>query len=411
MLMLAAETSSVEEMVIQLAWLLVGAAIVGVVSYKLGVPYAVALVVAGVAVGQIAPEKLPSIDPEVVLFVFLPPLLFDAAFRIDGRLLKLMWRPVLFLAVLGTLITAGIVAGFLIVVLGLPVAIALLFGSIVASTDPVAVVAIVQKLGLPHRLAIVLEGESLVNDGVSVVLFTLFTGLVLTGSLEGTNPGLLFLTEVGGGLIVGVVLAFLAAKLTSRINDHLIEMIITVALAYGSYLLADTIHASGPLACVVAGVIHGSYGRSFGMSEETSTRLDDLWEFLGFIANAVLFLMVGYSVQLLELGKDRWPALIAIIAVLFARVIVVQLGGIVGRLTGRPVQTGQLALFMWTGLRGALTIALALGVPEGVAYRTQMVDMAFAVVLFTLIVQGLTLPWVVGRLNIKEEEHEVHAHA
>ncbi|MFM8594839.1 MAG: cation:proton antiporter [Chloroflexota bacterium] len=411
MLQVATTTSSVEETVIQVAWLLVGAAIIGVASYKLGIPYAVALVLAGVAVGQLAPEKLPGIDPEVVLFVFLPPLLFDAAFRIDARLLRKLLRPVLYLAVFGTLITAGIVALLLVVVLGMPVPIALLFGSIVASTDPVAVVAIVQKLGLPHRLAIVLEGESLVNDGIAVVLYTLFTALVVTGSLDGANPAMLFAQEVGGGLIVGAVLALVAVSLTASISDHLVEMIITVALAYGSYLLANSVHASGPLACVVAGIIHGSYGRTFGMSAATSSLLDDLWEFLGFIANAMLFLMVGFSVEIREVADDLWPAVIAVAAVLVARFVVVQFGGVLGKLINRPVPQNTLGLFMWTGLRGALTIALALGVPEGIPYRGQLVDMAFAVVLFTLIVQGLTLPWVVGRLNIKEEEHEVHAHA
>lgn len=402
MLLLSVATSNVEAIVIECAWLLVAASVIGVVSYKIGVPYAVSLVIAGLIAGFVAPEWLPTVDPEVVLFVFLPPLLFDAAFRIDEQVLKRLVRPVLFLAIIGTLVTGLFVGAVLNMAIGLPLAVALLVGAIVASTDPVAVVAIVQKLGLPHQLAIVLEGESLINDGVAMVLYTLFTGMVLTGGLEGTNPVLLFAQEVGVGVGVGVVLAFAAARLTARVSDHLVEMLITVALAYGSYLLADAFHGSGPLAAVTAGVIHGSYGRRFGMSQETSDTLDDLWEFLGFIANAMLFLMVGYTAKIFDIAQDRWPALVAVVAVLLARVIVVQLGGFASRAVGAPVPQNELGLFMWSGLRGALTVALALGVPDTVPERTLIVDMAFAVVLFTLIVQGLTLPWVVRKLNIKD---------
>jgi CPA1 family monovalent cation:H+ antiporter len=177
-------------------------------------------------------------------------------------------------------------------------------------------------------------------------------------------------------------------------------MMLSVALAYGSYLTADWLHASGPLACVAAGVIQGSYGREFGMSERTSQLLDDLWEFLGFFANAILFLLVGLSVNLAALISNARAVVVAIIAVIVARIIVIEA---VGLLTAR----GPLAapfrerlVLIWSGLRGALTIALALGLPHDVPSRALLIDMAFGVVLFTLIAQGLTLNVVIKQLGI-----------
>lgn len=390
----------------QFAWLLLGAALIGILARRVGIPYAVALVLGGLIVEESHLITVPQIDPPVVLFAFLPPLLFDAAFRLDARELRLVLRPVLLLAVPGVLVTTLVVGGLVALALGLPLGVALLFGSLVAATDPVAVIAVLKEIALPARLLVVPEAESLVNDGMAITLYTGLGGVHASGGLDLGSLGGLFLQEVLLGLIVGAALGFVFSRLTSTVDDHLIEMMLSVVLAYGSYLVADRLHASGPLACVAAGIIQGSYGRAFGMSERTSQLLDDLWEFLGFFANAILFLLVGLNVNLGALIADGKAVVVAILAVLIARVLVVES---VGLLTAR----GPLAapfrerlVLIWSGLRGALTIALALGLPHDTPSRALLINMAFGVVLFTLIVQGLSLSFLVRRLGLRQPAPE-----
>lgn len=391
---------AVESFVRQFAWLLLGAAAIGLVAQRLRVPYAVALVIAGLIVEESHVVRVPRLDPELVLFAFLPPLLFDAAFRLDAREVRLVARPVLLLAVPGVVVTAAVVGGTLALALDLPLAVALLFGSVVAATDPVAVTAVVKRLGLPARIVVVPEAESLVNDGMAITLYTALVGLAITGTADALGIVELFGLEVLGGVAIGAVLGFVFSRLTGTIDDHLIEMTISTVLAYGSYLLADSVHASGALACVAAGLIHGSYGRQIGMSAETSRLLDDLWEYLGFLANAILFLLVGFSVNVGRLLAEAWPVTVAVVAVLAARVLVVEGVGWLtagGRLSSPPRER---AVIVWSGLRGALTIALALGLPPSTPSRDLLIAMAFGVVLFTLVVQGLTLPLLIRRLGL-----------
>ena len=403
--MIPAQTELAEQTVIhavqEFAWLLLGAALIGILARRVRVPYAVALVLGGLLIEESHLVSVPQLDPAVVLFAFLPPLLFDAAFRLDARELRLVARPVLLLAVPGVAITTLVVGGMVALALGLPLSVALLFGSLVAATDPVAVTAVLNEMALPARMIIIPEAESLVNDGMAITLYTGFSGLGASGGADLAALGGLFLREVLVGLAVGGALGFIFSRLTSTVDDHLIEMMLSVVLAYGSYLVADRLHASGPLACVAAGVIQGSYGREFGMSERTSQLLDDLWEFLGFFANAILFLLVGLSVNLAALIGNAKAVVVAIAAVIVARILVVEA---VGLLTARgplAAPRRERLVLIWSGLRGALTIALALGLPHDTPSRALLIDMAFGVVLFTLIAQGLTLPLLIKQLGIR----------
>jgi len=398
------QTELVDQTVIgavqEFAWLLLGAALIGNLARRVRVPYAVALVLGGLLIEESHLVAVPRLDPQVVLFAFLPPLLFDAAFRLDARELRLVARPVLLLAIPGVLVTTLVVGGMVAVVLGLPLPVALLFGSIVAATDPVAVTAVLNEVAIPARLIIIPEAESLVNDGMAITLYTGFSELG-SGGVDVSALGGLFLREVLIGLAIGAALGFVCSRLTSTVDDHLIEMMLSVVLAYGSYLVADRLHASGPLACVAAGVIQGSYGREFGMSERTSRLLDDLWEFLGFFANAILFLLVGLSVNLADLAGNAKAVAVAIVAVIVARILVVEA---VGALIARgPLATPprERLVLIWSGLRGALTIALALGLPQDTPSRQLLINMAFGVVLFTLIAQGLTLSLLIKMLGLQ----------
>ena len=389
---------AIQSVIEQFAWILLGAAIIGMVAQRIGVSYEIALVLAGLAVAQSDLIDLPRLDPGLLLLAFLPPLLFDASFRLDARELRLVARPVLMLAVPGVLISALAVGGLLWLILDLPFGTALLFGSIVAATDPVAVVGIVKKLGLPPRLTVLAEAESLINDGMAITIYTAVIGYAVSGHLDSFEIGRIFGQEVVVGLLIGAVVGFLGARLTGQIDDPLIEMTLSTVLAYGSFLLADSVHASGPLACVATGLIHGSYGRAFGMSRRTSEHLDLLWEYLGFLANAIVFLLVGFTVDLGELVDEGWPVAVAVVAVVAVRAVVVRLMTPRAGVAGVPAWKERLVL-TWAGLRGALTIALALGLPAATPHRDQIIAMAFGVVLFTLIVQGLSLPILLRHLG------------
>jgi CPA1 family monovalent cation:H+ antiporter len=382
------------------AWMLLGAAVLAVLALRLRLPYAVALVLGGLLVEETHLAEVPHLDPPVLLFVFLPPLLFDAAFRLDVKELRGVARPVLLLAVPGTLITAAVVALVLVLTLRLSVPVAFLFGSIVAATDPVAVVAVFRGLNAPTRLAVIAEGESLINDGVAITLYTVAIGLVSAGNTDVMGALGFFIRQIAVGVAIGIALGVAFSRLTSAIDDHLIEMMFSTALAYGSYLAAQSVEASGALACVAAGLVHGSYGREVGMSERTRRLLDDLWEYFGFLANALVFLLVGFSASLSNLLQASWPVVVSIVAVVGSRALVVL--GPPLFFSGRLLQLSrpERMVLVWGGLRGALTITLALALPPSLAERQLLIAMAFGVVMFTLLVQGVTLSFVVQRAGL-----------
>jgi monovalent cation:H+ antiporter, CPA1 family len=387
-----------EQLVNELAWLLLGAALIGMLARWIHIPYAVALVICGLIIEGSHLVAVPQLGPNLVLFVFLPPLLFDAAFRFDTAQLRTLVRPIVLLAVPGTLVTAALIGIFVSAVLHLPLALALLFGSIVAATDPVAVVAVFQRLGVAPRLHALADGESLVNDGVAVTLYVAFLGAAL-----GSNPSVVdavgvFATEVVGGVAIGLVLGFVCSRVGGLVDDHLIEMTLSTALAYGSYLIADALHTSGPLAVVAAGLVHGSYGRRIGMSESTRRLLDDLWEYLGFAANSLVFLGVGLTVDVRTFGGQIEPALVAIVATLLARAVVVV--GYAWLDRADVLTIPEQVVLIWGGLRGALSIALVLALPSETPERNLLTTMTYGVVLFTLVVQGLTLPILVRRSGL-----------
>jgi Na+:H+ antiporter len=391
----------IETWVSQFALLLLGATVIAGIARRLRMPYAVARVIGGLLIEQTHVVHLPLLDPAVLLFAFLPPLLFDASFRIDEREVRAYARPVFLLAVPGVLLTAAIVGIATTAALGLPLAVGLVFGSIVAATDPVAVIAIVKQLALPRHLIVIPEAESLLNDGMAITLYTVFLQFALGGAVTPLDALGLLALEVAGGIGVGVACGFVFSRLTSLIDDPLLEMMLSTVLAYGSYLLADSLHASGALACVAAGFVHGAYGRRIGMSPRTSERLDHMWEYLGFVANAILFLLVGLTADVAAFARNLGPQLVACGSVVVARAIVVELVGMATARTALAIPPRERIVFIWAGLRGALTIALALGLPAATPNRGLLIDMAFGVALVTLVGFGLTLPLLLRLLGIQ----------
>jgi len=308
---------------------------------------------------------------------------------------------ILLIAVPGTLFTALFVGAAVSVALQIPPVTGLLLGTIVAATDPVAVVSVFRRLRAPERLTVLAEGESLINDGMAITLYTVALGFAISGSFDFGSAISNFGREALLGSAIGVVIGLVGSRLTGLTHDHLVEMTLSTALAYGSYLAAQSLHSSGPLACVMAGLIHGSYGRRVGMSENARLLLDDLWEYLGFAANGVVFLLVGFTVSVGGLIGYAWPVALAILSVEVGRVLLI--GGLSRRLLPATLALSrrERVVLFWGGLRGALTLALALALPAATPQRELIVAMAFGVVLVTLVVQGLTLAPLIKALGVQ----------
>lgn len=384
--------------------LLIAAAVVAVVARWIHLPYTLALLLLGLGLGAVPGIPVPTLNSEVILLLFLPPLLFEAAFVLDLRLLWSMRTGVFVFAVPGVLL-AMIVGGAIVhSALGLPWTVALLFGATIAATDPVAVLATFRQLGVSPRLAALLEGESLFNDGVALAL--LMTLMLAVEGEFSLGPAILtFVLSMVGGVAVGLGLGWVGHRLIATIDEHLTEMTVSVAMAYGAFLAADTLHLSGVLATVSAAMTLGHLGRVRGWiySDGSERLLTDLWEFLAFTANAALFLLMGLTVHIAGLTKYPVSVLVGITAALAGRAVVAYGFGAVLSRWGFPLGLAETHVIFWGGLRGAVALAAALSLPAEFPFREQLLAMTYGAVLFTLLVQGLTIAPVVRRLGLLSE--------
>ncbi len=389
------------------------AGLVAIVARPLRLPYTVALVVAGLVVGAVATVLgVPAIDvtPELVLIALLPGLVFEAAYRLRLDELRRWLGGLVLLAVPGVLISAAVVAIVLNLTTGLRPDLAFLVGAMVSATDPAAVVATFKPLRVAPALATMVDGESLLNDGTGLVLFAIAVQAVVlpTSPLDAT---LGFVGTVALSVAIGLATGWLATRLISLTDDHLLELTISVVLAYGSYLVADQFHLSGVIATVVAAVILGNFGPGRTMSVTGADAIDTVWEFLAFLLTAVVFLLIGLAIPPAGLVASVGPIAWAVVGILIGRALVVYvlLGG-VSRLAPLPglaerVPTDWLHVLFWGGLRGAVAVAMALALPADVPQRALLQEITFGVVLFTLLVQGTT----VGRVVARTSERGTHA--
>ena len=365
---------------------LLGAAVlIAILAERVRVPAAVALVAIG-AFFQIAP---PFAFGDTLLFVFLPPLIFEAAWNLDlASLRRMAWRIAL-LAVPGTLATAAIVAGGVMLVGALPPASAMLFGAIVAATDPVAVVAAFRRVRVPADLRTLVECESLSNDGVALILFA-FTAAVAGG--EATSIGgdtLIGVFEVLGGVAIGAVAGLLCAGVLRATDATEYEVTVTIVLAYGAYLAATALHCSGIFATAAGAIALRAAVRQIPGALSDAGEVDRVWGSLAFMANAVVFLATGLVIRPDRIVHEPVLVIAAVVAVTLARAALA--------LVATRELRGRITVFL-AGMRGALPLALALSLPETLAYRAQIIDATFAVVLFTIVVQGAPLEVVIARL-------------
>ena len=355
----------------------------------------------GIDIGQADIERmLNSIDfNQTLLHGMLSFLLFAGAMHINFDDLKdQKW-------VISILATAGVVASTFIVgsltwvvldILGMPTPFiyCLLFGALISPTDPVAVIGILKTVGVPKGLETKIAGESLFNDGIGVVVFLILLDLAIGGGdITVASVALLFVEEAVGGAVLGLVIGVLAYQMLKRVNNYQVEVIITLALVMGGYALADRIHTSGPIAMVVAGLLIGNHGRAHAMSDITRERLDDFWELMDEILNAILFMLIGLEMLILPFTPALVAAgLIAILITLFARGASVG-GAVLFMRTFRRFSPGAIKILIWGGLRGGISVALALSIPAG-PERSTLVTITYIIVVFSILVQGMTL----GRL-------------
>jgi CPA1 family monovalent cation:H+ antiporter len=395
----------IEEIIIGL---LLIAVIVGIVAQRLRLPYTAGLVLIGLAL-TLSVELDISFPPNLILALLVPPLIFEAAFHLNFSALRYSLIPILALAVPGVILTTLLVGTIVAWGTNLPLALALVFGALVSATDPVSVVALFRSMGVPHRLQVLLEGESLLNDGTAIVIFDLVIVLAIKGidSFNLVSSLVNFVRVAGGGLVVGIVLGAIISQLISRIDDYLIETTLTSVLAYGAYLTAETLGVSGVLAVVAAGLINGNIGPK-GMSPTTRIVVYNFWEYAGFLANSFIFLLIGLQINLNSLFENWQLILWAIAAILVARAVGVYT---LSRL-GQEIPLKWQHVLYWGGLRGAISLALALSLPLELGTASSQIQvMAFGVVLFTLLVQGFTMGPLVRRLGLVErsesqEEYE-----
>ncbi len=389
------------ETVEQFTALLAAAVLVALISRRIGIPYTVALVVFGLGVAVFVPGSSVAISPDLVLLVLLPGLVFEASFQTDIDSLRRTFGGIAILAIPGVLISAAVVALALNLATGLSLDLAFVVGAMVSATDPVAVIATFKRLGAPRNLSTLVEGESLFNDGTAIVVFAIALRAV-GGEVTAADAVSSFVLTLVVSFIIGAVAGFAASRVVATVDDHLIETTVSVLLAYGTYIIADTLHESGVIATVVAGITLGSYGRRRGMSERTQEAIDTVWEFLAFVMTAIIFLLVGLAISVGDIVDSAEAIIVGILAVLIGRALVTygMLGG-ASRLVRRPsggVPIGWLHVLFWAGLRGAVAVALALSLPEDLPQRAHLQTITFGIVLFTLIAQGGTISWVVRKV-------------
>lgn len=376
---------------------------VGVVARRWRIPYSTALVLAGAGLGYAKLMPAIRLDADIILSVFLPILVFGAAIDTDATHLRANVRPVALLSTLGMLVITALTGTFLHYLLDMDWALAMLLGSMLSITDTVSVLAIFRGLKVPKRLAILVEGESLLNDGTALVLYQVVLAVVLTGHLHLQSAmGTFFLVSLGG-IVIGAALGYVVSQAISQTHDHLVEILLTSALALGAYTLAEWLKASGVMATVIAGLVVGNYGWRRSLSPSSQIALGSFWEYAGFGVNSAVFLLLGLSVDLPNIGNYILPIFLCLLALHGGRLITIYGGHFLLRSWMRvPLPASWQHVLVWGNMKGSLTLALALALPVTVPQRSLLISLVFGVVLVSLVTQGLSLGPLMRWLRISE---------
>ena len=393
--------------------LFVVATAVAITVRRLHIPYTVALVFTGLVLGLSHAFDAPHLTKALLFSIFLPGLLFEAAFHIE---FKRFWRnriaisslalPGVVAAITLTALILTPVANMLHFVQGFTWKHALVFGALISATDPIAVVAIFRNLGVPKRLEVLLDGESLLNDGIAIVCFTLSLALV-TGVVV-TPGGLVidFVKIVGIGALIGIGIGGIISQVIRHVDDPMIEITLTTIAAYGSFLVAEHFNYSGVIATVSAGMICGNYGVRVGMSPSTRIAVRTFWEYITFALNSIVFLLIGFEVHFTALLASWQEILVAYLVVTIGRAVVIFGASALLRKTRERIPWPWSVILTWGGLRGALPMVLVLSLPKDFVYRELLVSMTFGVVILSILVHGLTMSPLLRWLGVVHGQQE-----
>jgi len=397
----AVAASGIQQHVITILWLLIFAFVAMMLVRRTKLPYTIALVIVGLIVGATHAISTVHLSYGLVFTVLLPPLLFDTAIRLPVERLKRRWEPIAILVVPGVVASMLLVGNAINYWVGLGLTLSLLFGAIISATDPASVIALLRSMRVDERLSAILEGESLFNDGTAAVLYTsLLTALTTSQSASAGQITVDFIKMSIGGAVIGGAIGYGISIIMAHIDDHLLEITLTTIAAYGASLLAVTLDTSGVIAVISSGIVLGYYRGGTVMSATTQAAVYSFWEYAGFVVSSLLFLLVGIDVTTTGLAKNLGPVWIAIGVAVAARAIVAYLTGAVMSRSLQPIPLKWQHVLNWGGLRGALAIALALGIPAGLPGRSIVVAMTYGVVLWTLLPQGLSIGWLLNRLGL-----------
>jgi CPA1 family monovalent cation:H+ antiporter len=374
------------------------AAVVAMLARRLHVPYSVGLVFAGIALALLPFSPDIELTKRLVFTVFLPPLIFEAAFQLRWQELRKDLPVIVTLATVGVLLSAAATAVGMHFLARWTWVNAIVFGMLIAATDPVSVIATFKDARVHGRIRLLVEAESLFNDATAAVGFSLALWFA-----SGHNPGIAGVTQtlaimIAGSLVCGAIIAGLVLLLAGATDDHLVEITFTTVAAFGSFLLAEHFNLSGVLATLTAGLIIGNVGH-LSIAPKSREAVEEFWEYVAFVANSLIFLLIGMRLANQDYGFVVLPALIAIGVVLVGRALAIYPLSLLFARSKLRIKSRSQHILFWGGLRGALALALALGLPPDMQGREAIITVAFAVVAFSIFVQGMTIKPLMRRMG------------
>ena len=383
----------------QIVLLIVVGAVVAIAAHRLRIPYTVGLVAAGIVMAFLPLKIDVPFSKDFLFEVLLPPLIFEAALYIDWRELRRDLFVVGTYATVGVILSAAVTAAIMHFVVGWIWPASILFGVLIAATDPVSIIATFKEAKVTGRLRLLVEAESLFNDSTAAVGFTLAVAVAIGESIGlGAAIWQLFSSAIGG-VVTGIITAAIALLIIGRTKDHLVELAMTTFAAFGSFWAAEHFHLSGILACTAAGLIIGNRIGHGSITERGEESMEHFWEFAAFVANSIVFIILGVNLAYQDFKRAAVTIVVAILAVIVGRVVAVYPLSTLFAKSKWAVSLSHQHILFWGGLRGALALALALGVPETLPYRHEILIATFGVVAFSVFVQGSTVSPLMRRLG------------
>ncbi len=392
--------------------LLILTSIVAILAKRINIPYTVALVSVGLFLGYANVFNPPHLSKELLYYIFLPPLIFQSAIHLKFEDVKRDFPVILTLVVPGV-IASTFVTAFVFVAIGADIfhnsvnlAIGLLFGAAVAATDPVAVINIFEKLGVPRRLRFLVDSESLLNDGTAIVIFTLMLEII-NHKFSSLNYAVIdFFFVVGMGLLIGYIIGLFTDEIIKKVDDPMVVITLTTIAAYLSFIIADKMNVSGVMSTVAAGLVIGQRSLLNPVYPTIKLTTETFWEYIVFLANSLIFLLIGFSINI-QMLYNLWPLiLIAYVAMMSARFLVIFLTWGIFSKTGFSFPFKWSLVMGWGGIRGALTMVLAMSLPDSFRYKEIIITLVFGVVLLSIFIQGITMPFLIKilKLNISNKD-------